>query len=337
MCIVFAHCRPIATIDHLLIDNVSSFIIVFINELRAFALYSFFIASGFLLQGYIDSRSISKIVKGRFDKIVAPFLIVVFLHVIVYFGLKYYYLSIGYSNITDIPFEFNNIFEFVLKAYVFSIFNFHFWFVAAYILSFMLLLFIHKNLPKYGFYLILIIFSVPYIFDTNFYWDRILLAPMIIYLGMYIRTNYERIIAINKKNIILLMIPTVLILILSSYYYNNSIYNSILRIVYAFCFVVLMLQYKRKIYPDFLVPEKETYGIYLMHLFVIIAINTGSRVFLTSSHWLYGYFDNFDLIRDFSIAIYVTIWTLKFIVAYFLTTLLVKILNTTRLKFIIGN
>lgn len=335
MGIVFEHSTTLSWF------NYSSFYTTLLQasvmQVLKFATIAFFLIAGFLINHKFTEYTPWQYTKNRFKKTIGPWAF--WLHVLIIADI----IKILVNHIkfkVEMPFS-DNFLKFIGDKYYEAIFTTSFWFILNFLICICILLLFKKYIYSLVFGMVLGIISLFY--SVNLYYDWIITTHttalfgfvFYLWLGAYMNKHYDIVEAYIKKTSIYWFISLAVITFffadLEIVHLKNlgieDAYNTlrISNIIYSLIFFLLLL----KIGPisfinDKLEPRKTTFGIYLVHQIILTHLITE----------ILRHF-NFDM---GTITIYgaIGLSVLRFILAYGISMLLVKIIVRTNFRWSMG-
>ena len=303
------------------LNNTTAYL--FFMDFLKFGVICFFLISGFLLSSQIESKHPMDYFKRRVQTTLIPY-IVAFAGIVLLFILK--------TNVLHIPSS-NTITEYIKTMFFISAL----WFLPNYLISLFIIICFNKYLGSklFGLLLLLITLLYTYFFVYSAYAESHVYALFAyifyLWLGYYIGKvslqNY-----FLKLNLCVLLLLCVLLYVASSLesvmlYQNGSkepmnILRFSNQLYSVIAFITMIRIFKKPISTAFVNPRKETYGIYLYHMFALALL--AFIVNALNKHGISTYSDN--------ILVFIGWFIIKFLVSYGLTLLMVKVL----LKYNIG-
>jgi len=323
--IVWAHTPLFGNnINETSLNNVF-FYLCFMNFFK-FGVICFFMISGFLLSSKIQEEDTLLYVKKRISTTLNPYLFTLSILVAIFiFNTEILNKNYGYR----------------LPQYLVELItNSMFWFLPNYWLCLIFLLLFKKNISKIRtgiiMLIILIIFSWIAVYSGQSKMPSYSCLGYVFYIWLgYMIANRHLTTYYSSISKIVLVIVSIFFFLLSSYesyhlYLNGSKeYFNILRIsnqLYSISvFILLIRLFNRKYNFKYLNPRKETFGIYLYHIFFASIMVTISK-FLTSQ--------SFNVYTDNSYLLF-AIHIIKFLIIYFSTLILVKVLIKFKIGFLV--
>ncbi|MET1054838.1 MAG: acyltransferase [Pedobacter sp.] len=322
--IIWAHTPGFAGgTNYLMLDNVPVFL--FFMDFFKFGVICFFMISGFLLAGKIHTEPPLEYFKRRMISTFLPY-IFAFAGIVLLFMFK--------SYVMHMPGDLS------LGAYIVDMFlNSALWFLPSYWLSLVVIMCFRKYLDNkyFGIFLLLVTLGHTWYFaySVNAQSHVHALFGFILYLwlGYYIaRANLAR--YIRKIPVSNLIAGCVLLYILSSLesvsMWRNGFNEplSILRIsnqLYSvMAFITMMRLFDQPVVSKWMNPRKETFGIYLYHMFALALL-----VFLLKALAKFN-INTFSL----DIAVFLPWFIVKFIFVYITTLVIVKVLLRLNIGFL---
>jgi hypothetical protein len=302
----------------------------FMRQIFKFATICYFLIAGFLLADKIEGNARFKYFMRRLRVIAKPYVFAATLFIIVF-------LLINAANQkVNLPFVVETI-KYVL-GYT------SFWYVPNYLIC-LLVIVLFSRYNKYAWFGGLLFlatmgytyFTVYSVSHTSSHTTALFGFVFYMWLGIYIKKN-GIIQKIQQINPVLLIGITVLIFALSNYetwYLFNFTHTrdslNTLRItnqLYSVAVFALLVRLCGAKAPGFGIfrPKQETYGIYLYHCFFIFYIIPGFEKWL-SNYYHFSFF-------SYNVAKLIAINLFNFVLCYFATTFLVKLLIKYKLAFL---
>lgn len=309
--------------NYLMLDNVPVY--YFFMDFFKFGVICFFMISGFLLAEKIHTEPSSAYFKRRMYATFLPY-IFAFTGIVLLFVFKTYVMHMAGSK---------NAGAYIVDMF----FNSALWFLPSYWLSLIVIMCFKKYLDSkiFGIFLLVVTLGHTWYFaysaNAQSHVHALFAFILYLWLGYYIgRTNFAQ--YIRKINLYALLAACVLLYVLSSLesvaMWRNGFKEplSILRIsnqLYSvLAFFTMMRLFEKPLVSKLVNPRKETFGIYLYHMFPLAML-----VFLLKILSKFG-------INTFSLHIstFLPWFIAKFIFVYVATLLIVKVLLRLNIGFL---
>lgn len=298
----------------------------------------FFIASGFLLGQSLENESALSILKKKKDKIIKPYLIFLSLYIIT---LPIKDLFTHYNPIDP------NFFIYILKKIHIGFFQSNYWFIISFFISLIALLafkkFLQKNIIGYLLSLITLFYAINVHTEwiTPLHTTAYIGFTFFMWLGFKLYNIRDKFLPFLDKScwefLFSLVCLALIISVFESYilYWNksedplNSIrFSNILYSMAVFLFLAklgMTFHFKRAH------PRTETFGLFLIHPFTISFLKLVIIViFPFLEQYLNTKASNVSVFAIFFIQLFM------FLATYFITLFLVKTINRTKFKWLMG-
>lgn len=309
--------------NYLMLDNVPVY--CFFMDFFKFGVICFFMISGFLLAGKIHTEPSAAYFKRRMYATFLPY-IFAFTGIVLLFVFKTYLMHMAGSK--------------TVGAYIVDmLFDSALWFLPSYWLSLIVIMCFKKYLDSklFGIFLLLVTLGHTWYFaysaNAQSHVHALFAFILYLWLGYYIG-RAKLAVYIRKINLATLLVACVLMYILCSLesvaMWRNGFKEplSILRIsnqIYSvLAFFTMMRLFDKPLVSKFVNPRKETFGIYLYHMFPLAML-----VFLLKILSKFG-INTFSL----NISTFLPWFLTKFIFVYMVTLLIVKILLKLNIGFL---
>jgi hypothetical protein len=333
--IVFIHTEiPLSNTDFNVmlhhVNHVEYYLVL--RQVFKFSTICYFLIAGFLLADKITTTTPFDYFKRRINVIAKPYIlaVVLFFAVLV---LKDYLANPGHIGVA-----------YLIAAIKYIVFYTAFWYIPNYLVCLLVIVCCSKYVKSLYFGGILLLVTLGYtyfnVYSPNYtssHTTALFGFVFYMWLGVYIK-KADLISRINQANLYVTGLLLLLIFVLSNceshylFYYTNT-HDSLntLRLtnqLYSVAVFVFLVRCCRGKAPNFGIfnPRKETYGIYLYHSFFIFFLIPVLEI------WLSGQFH----ISLFSYNIYVIlgIALTNFVICYFASTALVKLLLRFNLAYL---
>jgi hypothetical protein len=309
--------------NYLMLDNVPVYI--YFMDFFKFGVICFFMISGFLLAGKIHTEPPVEYFKRRIFSTFLPYSIA-FAGIVILFMFKTYVLHM--------PGDMG------VGAYAVDMFlNSALWFLPSYWLSLFVIMCFRKYLdhPYFGIFLLLVTLGHTWYFayspSAQSHVHALFGFILYLWLGYYFaRANLARYIRkIPLNNLVAVFVLMYIACCMESVYLWRNGFNeplSILRMsnqIYSvIAFITMMGMFDRPVSSKWINPRKETFGIYLYHMYALAIL-----VFLLKALSKFG-------INTFSLEVNQFLpWFIgKFVFVYIATLIIVKILLRLNLGFL---
>ena len=307
-------------------------------EIFKFATIAFFLISGFLINHKFTEYTPLQYIKNRFKNTIGPWLFWIFIYLLLTIGQQVFML-LKTSNVNAHPIDW---YDATIGMFFRVIFHSNYWFILNFLICIAILLIFKKYIYKWGFGLILGLFSFFYSVNLYFGWLPVehttALFGFVFYLwlGIFLNKHFDRVKAILSKisfvsligiNLVLFILSTLETVHLMDLNLQDP-FNT-LRITNIFyslgMFALLLKMGDMKNVQKTLNPRHTTFGIYLLHQIII------DRVLIEVVRPLKL---NLDTMSALSVAGYSV---LRFIFVYTLTFIVVKLISKTKFKWSIGS
>lgn len=334
--IVFEHAADLGWVRYP--DLYSTFIQASVLQVFKFTTIAFFLISGFLINYKFTEYTPVQYMRNRLKSTIAPWML--WLNVLVLMNFAELWFN-HRRNAEAYPLP-DNILGYLMTQYHQIITGTSFWFVLNFLICIALLLLFKKHLYKIGFGIFLGLTSLVYSINLYFDWfvtqhtTAVFGFVFFLWLGVYLNKKYSQVMDfVNRTSFAWIGMVTFLLFLLADaetvYLKMNGVedaYNTlrISNVLYSLSFFALLLKWGAiPIVNSVLEPRKTTYGIYLIHHIVItFAVREILRPFQVDMQEL-----NVYMASLYSFA--------RFLLAYLITFLLVKVIVRTRFKWSIGS
>jgi membrane-bound acyltransferase YfiQ involved in biofilm formation len=278
--IVFEHCTVIGHFNYLSFS--SSLFQASVMQFFKFATIAFFLIAGFLINHKFEEYTPLEYLKNRFKNTIGPWFFWVNVLMLLNIGamlVKYY--RQGSSAMTD------NFFAYLGEQYYLTVFFSSYWFILNFLICISILLIFKKYIYKIWFGITLGCVSLFY--SVNLYYEWIITSHTIaifgfvfyLWLGVYMNKYYTEVSAFIKRVSIwyflaftafFFLLADLEIILLKNRGVIDA-YNTlrITNILYSLSFFLLLLKVGPiSVLNKYLVPRKNTYGIYLLHMIIFL-------------------------------------------------------------------
>ncbi|KQB99319.1 acyltransferase [Pedobacter sp. Hv1] len=303
-----------------------------------FATIAFFLISGFLINHKFTEYTPLQYMKNRFKNTIGPWLFWIFIYLVLTAGQQVFMVlktSVGNRHPVD-------WYDVTVGMFFRVIFHSNYWFILNFLICIAILLLFKKYIYKWGFGLVLGLFSFFYSVNLYFGWLPVehttALFGFVFYLWLGITLNryYDQVKAALGKisfssllaiNLVLLVLSTLESVHLMDLNLKDP-FNT-LRVTNIFyslgMFALLLKMGDMKGVQKALNPRHTTFGIYLLHPIII------DRLLIEIVRPLNL---NLETMSALSVAGYSV---LRFAFVYLLTFMLVKLISGTKFKWAIGS
>jgi len=302
-----------------------------------FCTIAFFLIGGFLINHKFQEYSAGQYLKNRFRSTIKPWLFWLFVYIAWFVIEKTVVYLRGFN--TDIA---DHFFDLVGEKIVFGLFYTPSWFVLNFLICICVLLIFKKHLYSWWVGLLLAACSLTYSLNVYHEWfvsnhsTALLGFVFYLWLGVVLNKYFDLVMGYIRKISWPLMIVSVVLLfvlaVLESFKLKElgikDAYNTlrITNIFYSFGVFALLLKIgKLDFLQRKLEPRKTTFGIYLVHFIVIVRFLPMIFQPLKLDYASYSVWTNSG------------IHILRFFLVYGISFGVVKILQQTRLKWMVGN
>ncbi|RYE14246.1 MAG: acyltransferase [Rickettsiales bacterium] len=304
-------------------------------QFTKFGTINFFLLAGFLIGEKFTDYSPLQYLKRRVKSTVNPW---------IFWSLTYLLIHIVSDIIVVYRFNngvfnqdfINNIIDQTKIIYIYS----NYWFIPNFLCCITLLLIFKRYLYSNWLGFILLCFSLIYSVNIYYIWiepehtTAILGFVFFLWLGAQFNKNFKSFESwISKTPVYIWIVLTILMLFLGvkeglilKQAHSIDPYNSlrITNILYSLTVFFLLLRIKNLKFTDSLKPRETTFGIYLIHYIIVDSVL--SEIFRPLK---------FD-VTPLPLVELIAYQILRFILVYGITFGLVRILNSTKLKWTIG-
>ena len=303
-----------------------------------FATIAFFLIAGFLINYKFTEYTPWQYMKNRFKSTIGPWAFWLNIMVLLTVAHVFFLVYVKHES-SEMPSDF---LAYVGNLYYDVTFFSSFWFILNFLVCIAILLIFKKFIYNKYYGLILGLLSLFY--SVNLYYGWIITSHstamfgfvFYLWLGAYMNKYYEQVMGFVKRNSIWLFIGVTAVCFvladIETIYLkgleNKDAYNTlrITNILYSLSFFALLL----KIGPiasinTYLQPRKTTFGIYLLHQIILTHV---------ISEIVRPFEVNMDTITLIGAAGYTIV---RFLMAYVISMILVRIFMRTRFNWAIGN
>lgn len=303
-----------------------------------FATIAFFLISGFLINHKFTEYTPLQYMRNRFKNTIGPWLFWILIYLVLTAGQQVFMVlktSVGNRHPVD-------WYDVTVGMFFRVIFHSNYWFILNFLICIAILLLFKKYIYKWGFGLVLGLFSFFYSVNLYFGWLPVehttALFGFVFYLWLGITLNryYDQVKAVLSRisfvsllaiNLVLFVLSTLESVHLMDLNLNDP-FNT-LRVTNIFyslgMFALLLKMGDMKGVQKALNPRHTTFGIYLLHPIII------DRLLIEIVRPLNL---NLETMSALSVAGYSV---LRFIFVYLLTFMLVKFISGTKFKWAIGS
>jgi len=334
MGIVFEHCSVFWGFSYA--NKVDTFVEVSIMQFLKFATIAFFLISGFLINHKFQEYTPIEYLGNRFKNTIKPWLI----WVLIFVFLDIVDRFVAYSKGSDDRIAIQT-FSYIGQEFINTIFFTSYWFILNFLICIAILLLFKKFLYKIWFGVILGLVSIVYSFNLYHHWfmtqhsTALLGFVFYLWLGVYLNRNFDKLqkwIANTPHYVFIIITVTLLVASNIEAMYlielgNDDPYNTlkITNILYSLGAFLLLLKignipFLQKKFD----PRNTTFGIYLVHSVVISRLLPLIFTPLKLDYKQYSVWTNGG------------ITLLKFLLVYFISFWLTKLLLKTEAKWIVG-
>lgn len=338
MGIVYEHCLVVVNLS----KSYEVLILIGVAQLFKFATITFFIISGFLINFKFQEYGTIQYLKNRFKNTILPWGIWLLILILLQFIYKELY-NIPLEDKYNLP----PYLELIAQELIFSIFYTSFWFIPNFFICIIILLFFKRYIYKIWFGIALTILSLIYSINIYYMWfipdhtTALLGYVSYLWLGVMINRYFSEINQIIKKTSFLIIISIIIILFCLSvresffiYQLGKTDYLNTLRIsniLYSISIFALLLKIgKIQWLIKYIEPKSTTYGIYLTHW--MIALFVPPFIFFK----LLGIEHSVLEPNNLTVLEKIILSGLRWLIAYSISFMLVKIISRTKLKWSIG-
>jgi len=312
-------------------DKVDAYYIL--TQLTKFGTITFFLLAGFLIGDKFTDYTPGEYLKRRFSSTFGPWMFwsIVF---ILCFAAN---LKVKANMYHDDRFNWANIWDQVKLVYLYT----NYWFIINFMVSITILLIFKKYLYTNWFGATLLICTLFYSINAYTAWinpshtTAILGYVFFLWLGAQLRKYWQQVeVAISRISYLAIFIAIVVTYAASMYEIKaltaiNSMDNintlRISNILYTLSVFALLLKVNTFKVLDYLQPRQSTYGVYLIHPVVLVYV---SPEILRPLH---------IEVNQISLAAFIAYKVLFLVLTYALTFLVIRLLNLTRARTLIGN
>ncbi|TKC02908.1 acyltransferase family protein [Pedobacter frigoris] len=302
-----------------------------------FSTIAFFLIGGFLINHKFQEYTAGQYLKNRFRSTIKPWLFWLLIYVALMVLDRYVAYLRGGDDVLA-----TNFFGYVWDRFVFGIFYTSSWFVLNFLICICILLLFKRYLYSWGLGVSLALLSLIYSLNIYHQWflstHSTALFGFVFYLwlGVMLNRYFEVVMSSIRKTSWFVLISVVVLLfalaIAESFALvqmeSKDAYNTlrITNVLYSFGMFALLLKIGAL---DFLQrnfePRKTTFGIYLVHFVVVVRL-------------LPLIFQPLKLdLEAYSVWQNTGIHILRFFIVYGVSFLMVRLIQKTRFKWIIGN
>nr|WP_199158402.1 acyltransferase [Pedobacter sp. ASV2] len=301
-----------------------------------FSTIAFFLIGGFLINHKFQEYSAIQYLKNRFKSTVKPWLFWMF----IFITLTVLDRWIAYSKGSDGGLMVSNFFKYITDYFVWVLFFSPYWFILNFLICISILLIFKKQLYNYKLGIMLGLISLVYSVNLYFRWFETshtsALFGFVFYLwvGVYLNKHYSLILGFLKKTpwvfwIIMIVLSFTLAISESLYLTNlgnEDAYNTlrISNIFYSFVVFGALLKIGNIKGLSYLKPRETTFGIYLIHIIIIERFLPLIFQPLKLDVMHYTVWQNLGLLIT------------RFLIAYFMSYFLTRLIIRTKMKWSIG-
>lgn len=300
----------------------------------------FFLLSGFLMNYKFGEYSAYAYIKNRFKSTFGPWLLWVFILLLVTFLHKFVvYLRFGVSDFHS----FGAWMAFIGKSLNFIVFYTNYWFILNFLICICIILAFKRNIYSYKLGAFLGALSLFYSINLYCRWiptehtTAIFGFVFYLWVGIMINKNFAKLQQwLDKTGLGFLWALTIVTLLIDCTesmwlikLHSDDPFNTlkITNILFSFSMFLLLLKYGEMPKVNSLKPRETTYGIYLIHQIVAIY---GLPLIFSPMHL--G-----DTIVAGMAPVYIALFgLLRFIIVYSVTYLLARLLAFSKIKWTIG-
>jgi fucose 4-O-acetylase-like acetyltransferase len=304
-----------------------------LTQVTKFGTITFFLLAGFLIGDKFTDYTPGAYLKRRFSSTFGPWMFwsIVF---ILCFAAN---LKVKANMYHDDRFNWANIWDEVKLVYLYT----NYWFIINFMVSITILLIFKKYLYANWFGATLLACTLFYSINAYTAWvnpshtTAILGYVFFLWLGAQLRKYWQHIeIAISRVSYITILIAIVVSYAASMYEIKaltaiNSMDNintlRISNILYTLSVFALLLKFNKFKSLNYLQPRQSTYGVYLIHPVILVY---ASPEILRPLH---------IEINQISLGAYIVYKMMFLLLTYALTFLVIKLLNLTKARTLIGN
>lgn len=302
-----------------------------------FSTIAFFLIGGFLINHKFQEYTAGQYLKNRFKSTVRPWLFWIFMYILLMVidrSVAYFRGSVDVFN--------DGLIAYIWDRFVFGLFYTPSWFVLNFLICICILLFFKKYLYSWGFGVLLALCSLSYSLNIYHEWfisnhsTALIGFVFYLWLGVILNKYFEVVMDYIKRTSWLMIISVVVLLFVLSVVESFKLmdigvkdaYNT-LRVTNVFyslaMFVLLLKMGALNFLQQTLEPRKTTFGIYLIHFVLIV-------------RFLPLIFQPLHLdLQNYSVWANSGIHILRFLMVYGLSFLLVRLIQKTKFKWIVGN
>lgn len=333
--IVFEHCIAIGPGSyHSLIDRIVETSMI---QSFKFSTIAFFLIGGFLINHKFQEYTAGQYLKNRFKSTIKPWLFWLFMFIALTIIDRYVAYFRGNQNAFD-----GNFFGYIWDLFGFSLFYTPNWFILNFLICICILLIFKKYLYSWVLGIFLALLSIVYSLNIYHEWfvsnhsAALLGFVFYLWLGVILNRYFDVVMAYIKKTSWLTMILGIVLLFILAIFEAFKLMeikavdpNNTLRITNVFyslgMFALLLKMGGLNFLQKTLEPRKTTFGIYLVHFVLIM-------------RFLPLIFQPMKLdYQNYSVWINSGIHILRFLMVYGLSFLLVRLIQKTKYKWIVGN
>lgn len=334
--IVFEHTEKFGSTNYA--SFYTSMLQVSFLQFFKFATIAFFLIAGFLINHKFTEYTPWQYLKNRFKSTIGPWVLWINVLILVDIINLLFIAYFLYNGERHMPSPF---LDYLLSSYYYIIINTSFWFILNFLICIAILLLFKRFIYNLVFGGILALTSLFYSLNLYHGWIRTQHTTALfgfvffLWLGAYMNKHIDVLYRFIRGISWLWLVGITTILFLFAdleIIYLKSIgledaYNTLrlTNILYSLSFFLILfkigsIQFVNKIFQ----PRKTTFGIYLIHQLVILHFLEG---IFHPFHWYVGSMTSIE-------AIFYSI--LRFIIAYFISMLIVRVLLLTKLRWTIG-
>lgn len=331
MFIVLEHCTHVGTY---IFDGITTMNVFYMSliQLSKAGTIIFFILAGFLLGEKFFTYSPLEYFRRRVKIIFTPWLFwsLVFVFAMTYKNWIIYRKNLDFNGV-------DNLLESFRVVYLYS----NYWFIVNFLICIGILLMFRKYLYSYRFGAILFGFTVLYSANIYLEWFpphhtmAIFGFVFFLWLGAMFNKHWQKVSAfmasVSMAKLTLLFLATFAAAVLEIIFlYDRHAldpYNTLrfTNIIYSVATFLLLIKVKDLSFVNVLKPRETTFGIYLIHYIMVFNILPEIlRPF------------KFSPVTTYPIIGFFALTLLKFLIVYSLTFMVVRLINRTRFKWLIG-
>ena len=309
------------------------FIYVTLIQISKFGTIIFFVIAGFLIGEKFTDYTPVEYLNRRLKSTIWPWVIWSLIYIVV---TNYGFLLNKVRGIAGTPDDNSSFITNVKTTYLYTIY----WFIPNFLFCITLLLVFKKYLYNYVLGAALALFTIFYSVNIYFSWIQpghttaIFGFVFFLWLGAQLNKNWDKVnLWIDKTPLWLwwgLTIATLFLGVTETGFlkslHNSDPYNSLRfsNILFSLsCFFLMLKRRNFKLITSFK-PRETTYGVYLIHYILVVSL-------------LSAIFDPFNIKPNHLwLPVLVVYQLLRFLIIYVIVIAFVKLLNKTKLKWIIG-